>query len=840
MHCIEKATIGEALIENFFPSGIPLPKEGVLWDYKESFEADKLAYAELVKDVSSFFNSYGGYMFLGVSEIKADEAFEVVGYERPLDFVVKLKSAVDSFCSGQIDFTVSDILINNRNLTAIHIPRRPEAQPPTFLTRNGPDKKPGKPLFIENSTYFRENDRTRQATISSQWEFLNSVRTFNRQFAGAISISSTATSSRVIECNLPDKNLICSHLFGREEILALLWAWIAHELEPVRLLAGAGGKGKTSIAYEFASKFYRQAPLPFLQVFWASAKKQQFLADRNEFMELPEGKYSSPKELLEALCVATGALSQVELEESQESEFTLQKKLRISLKDIPTFVIIDDIDSLKPSDQKRVFELVQQISAGAPSKFLLTTRANFAFSETQCIHVPGLKGEAFSSLVEDRLSKLGLPRLKNAELRSLEAMSDGSPLWTDSILRLIKQGHTLSQAIKEWIGKPGEDARAAALKKELDALTAGAKRILYVAAILRNCSRAELLEVTKLGRTEFDEAIVQLQTLFLVDAPKIIEKEPRFSVPEATALAARELGADLVADHQRLFIVAREFINKAKPKGSAEKTKIGFTINQSIALLRAGKQDDAIATVDAALKSNPKDPDLLMLKGRCLDILDPLGATAAFNAAYKEGQRKPMLFQLWYEALASLNLPIEALDVANLAVDEKLDRLYWLPLRARSQIAIGLTRYKDGSLPAAVDLLKKAADDFVKALFLDQSSIHQAETFQDDLYGVNDVIWRLTNSGAGLEAALLSFDFVQHALEQGDIRSLNAERLFVATSKLAASKNLTNETPSARAGQIRVRDAIDLLRKVKADGMLSNPSAKIYNTVIEKLNGLRL
>jgi len=85
----------------------------------------------------------------------------------------------------------------------------------------------------------------------------------------------------------------------------------------------------------------------------------------------------------------------------------------------------------------------------------------------------------------------------------------------------MKQGHTFKGALAEWAGRPGEDARAAALRKELTALSLCARRILLAASDLRDCSRAELLEITQVGKIEFAQAIVELQTLFLVEAPRL-------------------------------------------------------------------------------------------------------------------------------------------------------------------------------------------------------------------------------------------------------------------------------------------------------------------------------
>ncbi|MEF9388461.1 ATP-binding protein [Ralstonia solanacearum species complex bacterium KE056] len=833
---IRLGTIGAELESVFFPNNEPVPKECVLWDYKESVAEDRLAYAELAKDILSFFNSYGGYLFIGVAEKARDENFSVVGFQRSSDFFVSLRAALDSYSSLKIEVSVSDLNVSGKAVVAIFIPCRPISQPPAFLTKNGPEKKPGRPIFQERTTYFRQHDSTLAATIASQWEFLNSARNHDELLAGGIPLSPVAALSRVVPNNLPDRSLICSHLFGREEILASLWAWIADELEPVRLLAGAGGRGKSSIAYEFASRFFRNAPMPFVQVLWVSAKRFQFRADRNEYMELPECWYSDPRELLEVLCIGTAALTQIDLTSEDESEYTLQKKLRESLRLLPSLIVVDDIDSLQQAQQKRVFELVQQVSAGALSKFLLTTRANFAFSDTQCIQVSGLDGAPYQSFVSDRLERFGLSPLKPVNVRDLQVSSGGSPLWTDSILRLMKQGYQFPQALKEWVGKPGEDARAAALRKELEALSVGAKRILYAASVLQDCSRTELLEITKVGKIEFDESITELQTLFLVDAPKIIENEPRFSVAESTAIAVRESADDLVADHKRLLWAAREFTKKvAAASGTNARKKIGFVVKQAIALISANRNDDAIKTVEAALKAMPDHPDLLMLKGRCLREASPSEAVIALNAAFKRGQRKPLLFDMWYQALSSQGQFAAAVDVANLAIDGGLNRSTWLPLRAHALVQIGLVRHRDGSAEAAVDMLQKAAVDLSAAITANSSSAKQANEHRSDFLSVNDAAWTIATRGSGLGSDLLAFDVAKNALEQGDHRAENVERLMSATSKLIAGVDLATNSVQARAGRTRISDALDALRRARHHPDLPSVAHGAYDVAIKDL-----
>jgi len=837
--CIEHRDLSDQLAGLFFPFGEPLQKETALWDYKQTTSGDKLAFAELARDIAALHNSYGGYIFLGVSEPKKDEEFQVIGFDRPAEFVTQARGALDSYVSNRIDIDIRDLSIGGRNVCYVYVPQRKSSLSPVFLTRNGPEKRQ-KPIFFEKTTYFREHDRNIQATVAGQWEFLNSDRN-PRQLLSDLPINSAPNQlSRIVPQNLPDRNLICNCLFGREEILSNLWAWMADELEPVRLLAGAGGRGKTSIAYEFASRLYKNAPLPIVQVLWVSAKRLQFRAERNEYVELPVRSYSSPIELLRALCEGTAALVSGGDDFEEESEYTLQKKLRESLKLLPSFVIVDDVDSLSQDQQRRVFELVQQISsAGSESKFLITTRANYAFSETQCIQVVGLDGDAYRSFVEDRLARLGLEKLRARAIKAIHTASGGSPLWTESILRLMRQGLTFDQALSDWAGKPGEDARAAALKKELEALSPPAKRLLYAASILGESSRAELIELTKIGKKEFEQAIVELQALFLVDAPKLIADEPRFSVHEATALAVTESAAELVADHKRLFEAAREFSRRvASSTGKGATSKIGSVVNQTIALLSANDQPKALATVENALKANPKNPDLLMLKGRCLRTTVLPAAVEAFAEAHRRGQRKSILFDMWHQALVELEDHPAVLDITNLALDAGMDGSVWLPLRARASVQIGLVRRRDGNAAGAIDLLRRAARDLSTARVACKSSPGRAEAIKQDMFSINDVAWSIASSGRGRDDFIAGFDLIRDALTNSDFRVINARRLVEITKRLVAGVDLSADSPQARASRSRLTEAVRILKLVMQRNNLRVEARSAYEDGIGALSEL--
>jgi len=53
---------------------------------------------------------------------------------------------------------------------------------------------------------------------------------------------------------------------------------LADDFARVRLIAGEGGLGKTSLAYRFAEEVATRRVKPFEQVVWLTAKKRQFIA----------------------------------------------------------------------------------------------------------------------------------------------------------------------------------------------------------------------------------------------------------------------------------------------------------------------------------------------------------------------------------------------------------------------------------------------------------------------------------------------------------------------------------------------------------------------------------
>ncbi len=88
----------------------------------------------------------------------------------------------------------------------------------------------------------------------------------------------------------------------------------------------------------------------------------------------------------------------------------------------------------------------------------------------------------------------------------------------------------------------------AALQREIGHLTVEGRRVLLAVAILFECSYTELRQVTGYDDESLLRYLDELKALFLVGAPRIIMKEPRFGVQSNTRTLVLANQNQLVAD----------------------------------------------------------------------------------------------------------------------------------------------------------------------------------------------------------------------------------------------------------------------------------------------------
>ena len=128
-----------------------------------------------------------------------------------------------------------------------------------WQTIHGREEKPGKLCFKRGDVVFRRIESNAVAQRPEDYDFLYSSRR-----PPSIELTpADAIDDDPLEHNLPDRDFVCSRFVGRSDDLGDLWTWLADDFSRVRLIAGEGGLGKTSLAYRFVEAVsYTHLTLP--------------------------------------------------------------------------------------------------------------------------------------------------------------------------------------------------------------------------------------------------------------------------------------------------------------------------------------------------------------------------------------------------------------------------------------------------------------------------------------------------------------------------------------------------------------------------------------------------
>jgi hypothetical protein len=283
--CISRGEIGEQVLSDLLPSGEALLYEKALWDYKADLpvlpkdrrpsDAEKddyaLKMAAIVKDVVSFYNSYGGYIVAGID----DKTRDIIGCVSKFDcgdLGKKVQAATRHEVNCHYVLHGINTPEGTRCVGLLFIPRRPYTKNPAQFLRDAPPSPAGKQAYKTNQIYFRFGDECKAAQTSEDYSFSCS--------AGRRELSPSEEFKRatVLTNNLGPRDPGFIKFVGREGYLKSLWRWVCDGFVPVKLLAGIGGVGKTTLAREFAEDLIRNPPKAFEKLIWLSAKTQFFTA----------------------------------------------------------------------------------------------------------------------------------------------------------------------------------------------------------------------------------------------------------------------------------------------------------------------------------------------------------------------------------------------------------------------------------------------------------------------------------------------------------------------------------------------------------------------------------
>jgi hypothetical protein len=430
--------------------------------------------------------------------------------------------------------------------------------------------------------------------------------------------------------SLPPREAVVVDFVGRTQELRKLWDWLRDPHAHRWAVAGEGGKGKSAIAYEFAAQVRFAAPEEILAVWWLSAKKKRFTERRAVSVSGPD--FEDLRTACQKLLADYGWNEPIPSDKEE-----LQSKVLRMFNEIPSLVVVDDLDSLEGQDE----EAIEFFTLAAPvtkSKILLTTRRTVFGMAHTTTHVSGMSPEDFSKFVKSRCQIFGLdPKVLTPDrINEVRQLTEGSPLFAEDLLRL-SASVSLAEAVKGWKGKEGDEARRYALGRELDMLSAEAKEALLAACLSSGpVSFAELESLTGFSKARLNAVISEMQRLFLVLKPRIIEGEERFDVNVNTrTLVVR------VFDGTELYRRTQNAVDAVAGRlPYADRGRTGSVIRQAVFLVKTGEFSKAEETVQAALKVEPNNPSLIGALGYVYKSWVPQRATDARQQFARAAQLK--------------------------------------------------------------------------------------------------------------------------------------------------------------------------------------------------------
>lgn len=627
-------------------------------DFKQYFSlASSRAKAELVRDILAFANTEdGGYIIFGVEDGTGDP----VGLQGEHLDMTKIQNVLKNYITAPIDYKVNEHCLQwptwmePRRFGIIYIAEAPTIVLPQRQVAYEDDKKRTKILVDTNQIVVRLGAQSivpDQATLTRLIERKHLRAESNEQI-------------NVLEGNLPAREDIATEFIGRRRELEELQKWFKDPDSKTWMLTGDGGKGKTAIAYEFATELKGGAPKNVEYILWLSAKLRRFQGGMMRSIDPNFWDYPS---LVDAVVRGYGFDDE---DYAKLSDVEKKEQAKILLTEIPALVIADDIDSLESKNERAIRFLISDI-ASTSSKILFTSRrVPFGFGDNYT-YVEGLnkedgRGFIYSRIRRSRFDKdMFTPRIVDEILQ----VTDGSPLYIEDLLRLCAF-LSVEEAISTWKKKAGHEARQYALEREFELLNPTAKDIVFACCLPEVAlSLVEIQMITGFSQEQVVLEMNGIQDLFLISRLRLIDGEPRFDVNSNT----RRLILETYDKHPRL-IELKERYKGLVGRLNVRQGDIQSYIQKAISLQLMHDHEKAEKLLLDALQRHPNNADLTAQLGVIYSHWKPnrrlTDARQQFKLAQQLGCRQEWMYRTWIQMESSEQDWHGAANVADEAIKQ--------------------------------------------------------------------------------------------------------------------------------------------------------------------------
>lgn len=468
--------------------------------------------------------------------------------------------------------------------------------------------------------------------------------------AAALQTLSSRLSGRVIvddqqplEDRLPPRESIVVDFVGRSAELADLKKWFDDPLARRWVLVGEGGLGKSALAYAFAAEIRGSAPPPFQLVAWMSAKVRRFQDGSTVPVNDPD--FSDLDSALTRLLMLYGWQDESRLPIDTKRAYAIEL-----LNSFPALLVVDDIDSLEGAGEDAI-EFFTIIAPQTKSKVLLTSRRTILGLGHSVTQVSGLPEGDAVQFIRSRYDLLGLDlrTLDKIAIKEIIEACGSSPLYMEDLVRLVAV-MPLNRALSEWKSRSGDEARKYALGREIDKLSTAGREVLAAAcAVTRAITFSELQALTGQTDDALSSSLRELQRLFLVPKPRLIDGEDRYEVGINTRVLVQR-----VLEHTDLWrrIQAAHAAISDDMQWKFGREEVRALIRKAILLVRIEQQEDAETLIVRGSEKHPNDPNLLGILGFIYKAWRPPRRTDArekFTRALQLKSRDKEMYKHWVQ-----------------------------------------------------------------------------------------------------------------------------------------------------------------------------------------------
>ncbi|GBD47036.1 hypothetical protein METY_0249 [Methylopila sp. Yamaguchi] len=647
---VDDLKLDDEIVAELLPSGKPHDYESQLWDYKEKLpclpnkptdedrKLHKSEIGDIIKDVVAFHNSYGGYILFGVSDKGSSRIKNCIGDFDLGDFNRRLESYTGNSIECSFRFFEMSTQVGTARLALMLVPRRPARVAPVRFKKMGPEKPNGKRCFNEE-TYVRIRDECRPASATSEdWQFLHADRSPPEAPGGR--------NRPAVVSALPARDPDLVEFVGRTDVLASLRSWLSDPRSPVRLVTGIGGLGKTSVAYRLAEEVVASGGGEIEWVIWLTAKQRTYSALRGHLIQASRVDFGNLEELYEAILQTLSHQISPDIDEPSLDE--LADRVVDAFQNYTCLLIIDDIDSLAPDEQKEMVAALnglalRTVGRDIPcSRILMTSRIDQGMPPTAVVKIAGLEYESFSRFVSNICEVFEIAGISGKNMEDLYVATSGSPLFAASVVRLVKLGENLATAIETWKGQEGEEVRRFAFQREISRLGGSQGRLLYAVLLLGETSVNDLASILEVTPKVVRDRVSDLQSYHLISTSTKESGDSVIFAPSdlsaVTELLRSHLGSQAASVEQACA--------RAQERSNTDNRSIGAGIRRVVAGWNVGRADEALRVAQELRTKFPKSGDVANVLGQALLRQSPprtADADREFDAARRLGCTRPEL-----------------------------------------------------------------------------------------------------------------------------------------------------------------------------------------------------